>query len=84
MDNKLPNPHKREIEPKVVEEINSKTSQYRVVRVQGIFIVQKSTQTGIWLTAYDELYQKECRYQTLRQAEDFIVIDRKPEIHYYY
>lgn len=84
MDNKLPNPHKREIEPKVVEEINSKTSQYRVVRVQGIFIVQKSTQTSSWRIAYDELYQKECRYPTLHEAENFIVRDRKPEIHYYY
>jgi hypothetical protein len=88
MDNKLPNPHKREIEPNLIEEILTIDLKYRVVRMNGAHIVQFLLPTMIgdlyWEDAYDKLYQKPAIYPTLHEAENFICRHRKPEIHYYY
>jgi hypothetical protein len=77
------NPHGREIEPKRVEEMPTIERTYRVVRYNGVYYVQLLGSTG-WMELTDHLYNKQAKFPTLQEAENFICRHRKPEIHYYY
>jgi hypothetical protein len=79
------NPHGREIEPKSIEEMPTIERTYRVVRMYGVFIVQYyNEEKEKWYNVFDELYEKQAKYPTIQEAENFICRHRKPEIYYYY
>jgi len=79
------NPHGREIEPQLVEELPSIPYKYRIIRKHGTYIVEMRVMDNLnWSPLQDTLYNKPAKYPTLHEAENFICRHRKPEVHYYY